>query len=312
MNKNKLIRLYKDFLEGKFITPAQRKVSELGLKKIKHLAAHSKLQIINSSGATLIISPVLFDKTLHPHFVRDIYECIVETAKLNPVKTSREFYADASFGISCITYIQSYSKNPVSNENIYVITEKTYKTFSEMPLPDITFKDITFENDLPALFLFEKFNTVVYMDYYLTPIENKLELLFSVFGYNQKFKFEPASILLYSKDIPPDFVIGENLLKDFVNNSQRLEGLEDKEIINTYAPFFYNLLLFLASKETLKYHTEELNEVRPIVEKNIVTGNNVKKNKQILERVPSYRFVDIGMYRNPRPNSPHVLETIVS
>jgi hypothetical protein len=292
MNKNKLIRLHKDFSEGKFITPAQRKIFDLGFEKLNFLSKVSRLKIMTRRGP-FSVSSSLFDKVSHPHLFVDIHNSLMNFASNSKEQKEQQYYGQAAFSSACLSYMQSYSKNPVSNENIYVITEKTHKTFSEIPLPDITFKDITFKNDLPALFLFEKLNTVVYLNYYLTPVDNVLELLISIFGYTDKFKFEVTNMVLFSNDIPSEIVVGQNLIKDFVSLSDKMEDSKDKDIINSYAKFFYNLLLFLACKETIKYQTEELNEERLTIEKNIAEGTNVKKNRQILDRLPSYRFIDM-------------------
>ena len=297
MNKNKLLKLYNDFSEGKFLLSSERKVYESGLKKLKLLAENSRLKMYNKNG-TFVLSPVVFDKTLDPRFVADTYTHLLDQANLYQEKREQVFFAEAACAISCVTYIQAYSKNPVSNENIYVVTDKIYKTFSEMPLPDVSFKDITFKNELPALFLFENFNTVAYLDYYLTPITNKLELFVSIFGYNPKFKFEPSNILLYTKELPENIVIGDNKLKDFFEDIQSMEDEESKELFNTYSTFFYNLLLFLACKETIKYKTEEMNEQRVIAEKNLTIGKNIKKQKKLLETLPSYRFIDMEVTLN--------------
>lgn len=294
MDKKKIIRLYKDFSEGKFLSPKQKDMYEIGFPKLQYIAQKGLLKI-NTFNDVFDISPVVFEKSLHPRVLTDIFYQLLTLSEKSKNKEEGKFYAEAGCSIGTLIYNQSYKNNPVTNENIYIITNKTYQNFSQMPLPDISFKDITFKNDLPALFLFETFNTVAYLDYYLTPVDNTLELMVSIFGYNLKFRFEPANILLFSNKIPPEMIIGDNLVKEVLVHGENHENEIDSQVIKTYAKFFYNLLLFLSCKETMKYKTEELNHERKVLEENVSKSKSDNKNKQKIENIPSYRFIDLEL-----------------
>jgi hypothetical protein len=228
----------------------------------------------------------MLDTQAHPGICQSIYKCM----KRNTAYINGESWLLSAFPYLLYNKICQYRK--VSSENIYIVTDKIYQTFAQMPLPDITFRDIKFRNDTPALFIFDNFNTVAHLDFYSLPFMNRTDFLTLIFDSSRKQKYYPNYFLMYTDNVPEDLDIPISELVE-----KELEGSDEraKENVTKYAIFFYNLLFFLSQKETIKYHSQELNDKRLVVEKNISLNINVKRNKTLLKQIPSYRFIDLEL-----------------
>ena len=189
--------------------------------------------------------------------------------------------------IGQLRYQQAYKTYKVSNDNVYIVTEEVFNYFSEVELPeDLTIQEIRFTRDTPALFIFEKEQTTAYLNYYFMPEVDKPELFISIYGDEAGHKYRSINILLHSESWVFDTQIS---IKEYLEQKK----FDEKE--RKYAMFFYNILLFLASKDTIAYQSEELNLNILTALENIRNGSNVKRNEKLLAELPSFKFVDLAL-----------------
>jgi hypothetical protein len=284
MDKNKIIKLYSDFAEGKLLPYNERINFQDKLNKVKKAFKNNppEFEIENNPSNSFVLDHNYLNGFVNPILAISLADGWAENP--NPI------YDLPVPVLYQITYYQAFSKNFPKNDNVYIVSDNLLNYFSSVEIPDdITLSDLRFTRELPALFIFETTNTIAYLNNYLLPSSNYTQLIASFFGFNQTTKYFPHTLVLNSQD--------ENYHKDmklseYIKEQRFSDNFKNLKIQYTV---LYNLLLFLTNKDTLDYKSDELNQNIILSQENIKKGNNIVRNQQILLQIPSYRFIDLEL-----------------
>ncbi|MFN8674120.1 MAG: hypothetical protein U0457_18820 [Candidatus Sericytochromatia bacterium] len=296
MDKNKILNLYLDFINGKFLSSNDRINFTDRFNHLKKFVESNTLtwNFENTNDRDNIVTVSYIDNKVHPELALELASiCYHNFYKKEPKK----IYSNIIDVLYHINYYQAYSKNPPKNDDIYIVSNNIYDYFSKVEIPnDITLNDIKFKRNLPALFIFENNNMLDYIDNYLFPNSDKVQLMDCIFNYNTSKPHYPGSLILRSSD--------ENFYKNISINDYIIKAQIPSNLID-HCKVLYNILLFLSNKDTLDYKSEELNPNILTSLENIEKGRNVNRNTLLLKQLPSYRFIDLSLTLENYSNEYH-------
>lgn len=295
MDKNKIIKTYLDFVEGKFMSSSERinfpKLRKDAMKFIsENIAQYDEndkdYRLINNEYQSFFLQKLAN--------IADYCKFEDDTKRLDGCHKAVEFITKSNY------YLLSTEKRyKVKNESIYAISNKSYNYFLNIPLPEnFTEIDYLFSNDLPALFIFEN-GDIVYLDY-LTLLDGDLskepELTMIIFSPKNITKYFSSYVVFKKESL--HYLLVEESEHPSMNRLSKQEKSEIDKYVNLErekAHFMCNLLLFLKIKETLNYVSDELNPVIVSAQNNIKLGKNINRNNQIIKQAESYKFVDLDL-----------------
>ena len=302
MDKNKIIKLYNDFAEGKLLSSSDRINFEDRFKHLKKWLDFSPASFAfeNNQDNYQDCDINYFNGLIHPVLALKLTVVYDNLSK----EDYRPIYPVLINVLNHTPYYQAYTKNLPNNDDIYVVSDNMFDYFSNVEIPDdITFQDLKFTRNLPSLFIFEKNSTLVYLNNYLFPNSDKPQLMACIFNMDKNNPYFPLTFILNSND--------DKFYKDKKINQYIKEKSNLPEIFKNQYLVLYNLLLFLANKDTLDYKSDELNKNIFTALENIQKGVNIKRNENLLKELPSYRFIDLELtlanyskeYHKKNPNS---------
>lgn len=279
MDKNKIILTYLDFVNGKFMSSADR-INFDDTKKHAINFIENKLNIEFDN--TRLMSNYSCSK-INRNIV-NISESLELSDRKNLIK-SLEFVGKYNY-----FSIHANKKYHITNENIYAVSNKIYDYFINIPLPE-NFNEIDyiFTNDLPALFVFES-GQIGYLTYLSENGIPELNLL--NFGDNFQKKYFCNYISFEKEFLLNSFSekYYDSYEKSLIENATSYIK-KAKDLIH----FMCNILLFLKVKDTMSLLTKELNPVINSSWENIKQGKNTSRNEQIIKQAESYKFVDLDL-----------------
>lgn len=273
MNKNKIISLYNDFSTGKFLSAQDRLSFNDRFKKAEN--------IINKYYADVNSNQI--SGKVHPNFINTLTVNVKDEILM---KKPERTVLDAISALSQKLYINSYREYPAGKDNIFIVSDKILEYFSGVELPEnLLFTEIEYSGQLPALFLFEN-NTVGYLDFFSHSEKDMHNLYFLFYGGIEKAKYIPVDLIVSSSTDNNKYPPVSEYLAD-----------QTGDILKKYR-FILNILLFLNTKNVMKFRTNELNPVILEAEKNIKSGKNIGRNTRIINDSKSYKFIDLNLTLN--------------
>jgi hypothetical protein len=285
MDNQKVLSIYNEFSEGKFLDPAERMKFPDRLMRFKRFfkKGFPMRRELNGQKQEKLVN---FVDQVNPTDVSHIVENLLSWVKDEELEP-KQIKDIAKMVLLCpqIKYFQASRHFKVKDENIFAVSKRIFDYFKDIAPPEnLTYKDISFPGEMPALFIFEETGTVVYLNEYGTPDPAGKDLVISIYGDAGIHKHVSMDIMLGTTENEP-------MANDKINKPAEFLVSQDNESnserYQQYLRFFINLSQYMSSNENLNFVPGKTEPEK------FTSKVNLKGNRKSKGQALSFKYIDI-------------------